>query len=126
MVTFNDILAAFNEYKRHECKQTWDVLWLASNECMTKLIKVSTKGKCISDEDLIDMIDGSVCNIMERFKVAKYADISWVSSRFHLQQGAAMTAYIRNTKKIVPCGENILETVSVNILQKQCHDEDFF
>lgn len=126
MVTFNDILDAFNEYRRHECKQTWDVLWVASNECMTKLIKASVRGKRIPDDELFDMVNSAVCNIMERFKVARFADLSWVSSRFHLQRGAALTAHVRMVKKRENEDGECVESVAVNILQIPCHKEDFF
>ena len=81
MVTFQDILNAFNEYKQHECKQTKDTLWLLTDEIVGVLVKYEIKGRRIDDDDLHDTIQDTTTTLMERFLLAHFADIPWIESR---------------------------------------------
>jgi hypothetical protein len=128
VVTFQDILNAFNEYKKHECKQTWDALWLASNQRMTELVCIELSKRHVCKDERSGIIDDAVSKIMERFKGANFADIPWIESRFMLEKKSVLTIQTWSVKKAsrLVDMEEYSNILSVNILQIPCKKDDFF
>lgn len=120
MVTYEDILQAWERWHATGSKRDWDALWLLTQERMGTLIKTSIRGRRVDDDDLHDMITGATCSVMDRFRAANYADLAWVRSRLCLIVGQVIVICSRKARALNR--EVGLDDIplAVDIMQKPC------
>lgn len=123
MITYEQILTAWEAYHASQSGADRDALWMLTQECMEALIKTSLRGQRVIDDDLHDMIADATCSVMERFQAAYYADLAWIGSRISLQARSAVGVYQRMGKYLARHNDDAdlsYLSMAVDILQKPC------
>lgn len=120
MITYEQILTAWEAYHASQSRADWDALWILVQGRTEVLIKVSLRGRRIDDDDLHDMIADATCSVMERLRAARYADLPWIRSHVYMLCLGSRRDYLRRQK--ASSVEVALDdtTVAVDILQKPC------
>ena len=118
MVTYEDILQAWERWHETGNKREWETLWLLTQGDVETRIKTSIRGRCVDDDDLHDMIIDATVSVMERFRAADYVDPRWITSRLALAVWTALSSLSRREHSL-RCTVDAAG-IAVNILQKPC------